>query len=143
MVVSPELLTVVTPAHQVPPAASVPVIDPSITSTVTVPLTLPARLLRGAAPPPVIVPAPAPLARGRRQGGPWHYDWGLGKGQVLGQVTAVILTAAVKVENKKGWNFQHMALSLEKVGQILFSTLKASLRMVVRSELPAVVTATH
>merc|ERR1719242_2157731 len=107
MVVSSELLTVVTPAHQVPPAASVPVIDPSITSTVTVPLALPARLLRSAAPPPVIVPAPAPLARGGSQGGPGHYDWGLGKGQVLWKVTAVIL------------------------------------RVVVRSELLAVVTATH
>merc|ERR1719242_2592579 len=98
MVVSSELLTVVTPAHQVPPAASVPVIDPSITSTVTVPLALPARLLRSAAPPPVIVPAPAPLARGRSQGGPWHYHWGLGGGQVLGQVTAVVLIVVVGPE---------------------------------------------
>jgi len=84
VVVGSELLTVVAPTHQASPAASVAIIDSSITSTVTVSLTLPARLLRSAAPPTVIVPASAPLARGRSQGGPRHYYWSLGRGQVLG-----------------------------------------------------------
>ena len=82
--VGPELLTVVAPTHQASPAASVAIIDSSITSTVTVSLTLPARLLRSAAPPPVIVPTSAPLARRRSQGGSRHYYWSLGRGQVLG-----------------------------------------------------------
>ena len=89
MVVGPELLTVVAPTHQASPAASVTIIDSSIASTVTVSLTLPARLLRSAAPPTVIVPASAPLARGRSQGGSRHYYWSLGTGQVLGQITYI------------------------------------------------------
>merc|ERR1719411_2326032 len=51
-----------------------------------------------AAPPPVIVPAPAPLARGWSQGGPGHDDWSLGAGKVLGQITAVILLVVVGSE---------------------------------------------
>jgi len=98
VVVSSELLAVVTAAHEARSAASVAVIDSAVPKPVTVALSLPAGVLRSAAPPPVIVPAPAPLAWGRGQGRPGHDDRGGGRGEVLGQVTAVVLLVVVSAE---------------------------------------------
>ena len=61
VVIEPELPAVVGAAHQLAPAASVAVIQPTVTGTVAVTLAVLAGLLGGAAPPPVIVPARASL----------------------------------------------------------------------------------
>jgi len=50
MVVSSKLLAVVTTAHQVSLAPSVSIIDPAVSRTITVSLSKPTGLLRGAAP---------------------------------------------------------------------------------------------
>ena len=55
MVVCSELEAVVAPADQVAPAAPVSVILAAVTRPVTVPLPLPTRRLRSAAPPPIEV----------------------------------------------------------------------------------------
>merc|ERR1712226_1177514 len=55
VVVSAELLTVVSAAHQSSPAASVTVIDSPVSSSVTVTLALTTGILWSAAPPPVKV----------------------------------------------------------------------------------------
>ena len=98
MVVSSELLTVVTAAHKARFAAFVAVTDSAVPRAVTVALSLPTGVLRSAAPPPVIVPATAPLARGRGQGRPGQDDGGGGRWEVLGQVTAVVLLVVVGAE---------------------------------------------
>ena len=98
MIVGSELLTVVTAAHQSSPTAPVAVIDSPISRSVTVALALTTGILRGAAPPAVIVPAAAPLAGWWSQGGPGQDHGGRGPGQVLGQVTAVVLLVEVGPE---------------------------------------------
>ena len=98
MIVGSELLTVVTAAHQSSPTAPVAVIDSPVSSSVTVALALTTGILRSAAPPAVIVPAAAPLAGWWSQGGPGQDDGGRGPGQVLGQVTAVVLLVEVGPE---------------------------------------------
>ena len=92
MVVSSELLTVVTAAHKARFAAFVAVTDSAVPRAVTVSLSLPAGVLRSAAPSPVIVPATAPLAGGAQD------DGGGGRWEVLGQVTAVVLLVVVGAE---------------------------------------------
>ena len=61
MVEEAELLAVVGGAHELAPAAGVPVVAAAITRSVAVTLAVLAGLLGGAAPPPVIVPALASL----------------------------------------------------------------------------------
>ena len=98
MVVGAELLTVVATAHQSNQATSVAVIDPSVPRAVTVALSLATGILRSAAPPPVIVPTPAPLSGWWIQGGPGHDHWSGGAGQVLREVTAVVFLVEVGSE---------------------------------------------
>ena len=98
MVIYSKLFTVVTAAYQVSLTASMAVMFAPVQGSVAVSLSLPAGVLRSAAPPPVIVPAPAPLAWGRSQGRPGHDDRGGGRGEVLGQVTAVVLLVVVSAE---------------------------------------------
>ena len=59
--VGPELLTVVAPTLQVPPAAPVTVVGPAVQGAVTVTLAQTTRLLGGAATPPIVVPSTASL----------------------------------------------------------------------------------
>jgi len=98
VVVGAELLAVVGAAHQSSPAASVAVIDAAVPSSVTVALALSAGILRSAAPSPVIVAAPAPLSGWGSQGSPGHDHWSRGAGQVLGEITAVVLLVVVGSE---------------------------------------------
>jgi len=98
VVVGAELLTVVATAHQSNQATSVAVIDPSVPRAVTVALSLATGILRSAAPPPVIVPTPAPLSGWWIQGGPGHDHWSGGAGQVLREVTAVVFLVEVGSE---------------------------------------------
>jgi hypothetical protein len=67
VVVSSKLLTVVTPAHQVPLTSSVSVIDSSIPRAVTVSLAKPTGLLRCAASLAVEVTATTSLTFRRRE----------------------------------------------------------------------------
>jgi len=98
VVVGSELLTVVAATHQSSPTAPVTVIDSAVSGSVTVALALTTGILRSAAPPAVIVPAPAPLAGWWSQRRPGDDHWSRGAGQVLGQVTAVVLLVEVSSE---------------------------------------------
>jgi len=98
MVVSSELLAVVTPAHQVTLAAPVTVIDAAVPRAVTVTLALTTGILRSAAPPPVIVPTSAPLSGWWSQRRPGYDHGGRGAGQILGEITAVVLRVVVSSE---------------------------------------------
>ena len=98
MVIGSELLTVIAATDQSSPTAPVTVIDSPVSGSVTVALALTTGILWSAAPPAVIVPAPAPLASRWSQRSPGHDHWSRGAGQVLGQITAVVLLVVVSSE---------------------------------------------
>ena len=78
VVVVAELLAVVAAADQVPLAPGVAVVEPAVAGTVAVSLSLVAGVLRGAAPPALVVTAGAALARGGLDGeSSWILSLGL------------------------------------------------------------------
>jgi len=99
VVVSSKLLAVVAATHKVSTASSVPVIETSISCSVTVSLSLPTRILWCAASPPVIVTASAALSCWRVKRNPWEEDrsWSLRNNRRC-YVTAVILLMEVKTK---------------------------------------------
>jgi hypothetical protein len=77
VVVEPELPAIVAAADQVPLAPGVAVVEPAVAGTVAVSLSLVAGVLRGAAPPALVVTAGTALARGGLDG---ESSWILGLG---------------------------------------------------------------
>jgi hypothetical protein len=97
VVIGTKLFTVITTAHQRSLAACMPIIQSSVQWSVTIPLPLATRVLRGAAPPARGVVTPStPLVWPRVEGHPRHDDrWRSFCGQSGGFITAVVFRVEV------------------------------------------------